>query len=180
MIVYPTETLYGIGALVSNDKAVERIFEIKGRNKSMSLPVLVRDFEMLEDYAEFPVKYKEMLQEKMPGPFMAVLKLKRDLNPIITGGKDTIGVRISSNFFVKLLMEKLDEPLISTSANPSGTPNIYEISELIDVFENKVDLVIDSGSISASKGSTIVDFTVEPPKILREGDINKAEITRYF
>ncbi|NIP39559.1 MAG: threonylcarbamoyl-AMP synthase [Candidatus Dadabacteria bacterium] len=180
VIVYPTDTLYGLGALVSKEKSVQRIFEIKGRNKNMSLPVLARDFEMLEDYALVPVKYEEMLQKFMPGAFMAILKLKKDLNPIITGGKDTIGIRISSNSFVKMLMEKLDVPLISTSANLSGMGNIYKVSELIDVFSNKVDLVIDSGSISPSKGSTIVDLTSEPPKILREGDISKAELSHYL
>ena len=77
-------------------------------------------------------------------------------------------------------MEKLDTPLISTSANLSGMGNIYEVSELIRVFGNKVDLVIDSGSISASRGSTVVDFTITPPKILREGDIGKAQLSKYL
>nr|NIT13520.1 threonylcarbamoyl-AMP synthase [Candidatus Dadabacteria bacterium] len=148
VIVYPTDTLYGLGALVSQDDAVQRIFEIKGRNPDMSLPVLVKDFIMLEDYAHIPVKYAEMVRENMPGAFMAILRLKRELNPIITGGKDTIGIRISSNFFVTSLMKKLDEPLVSTSANPSGRGNIYDITELIRVFGDKVDLIIDSGSIS--------------------------------
>ncbi|NIS08072.1 MAG: threonylcarbamoyl-AMP synthase [Candidatus Dadabacteria bacterium] len=180
VIVYPTDTLYGLGALVSIEQAVQRIFEIKGRKPEMSLPVLAKDFEMLEHYAEVPIKYAEMVRKNMPGPFMAILKLKQYLNPIITGGRDTIGIRISNNNFVIQLMENLDEPLISTSANLSGTGNIYDISELIDVFGNMVDLVIDSGSISASKGSTIVDFTVTPPEVLREGDLEKARLAKYL
>ncbi len=115
----------------------------------------------------------------MPGPFMAILNLKTEINRLITGGKDKIGIRISNNNFVTYLMEKLDVPLISTSANISGTDNIYDINALISLFENKVDLIIDSGSISPSKGSTIVDFTVEPPQILREGDLSKAKIREY-
>lgn len=180
VLVYPTETLYGLGALVSSTEAVERIFHIKGRDSNMSLPILVRDFKMLEEYASMPAKYKEILQKLMPGPFMAILKLNSDLNPLITGGKDTIGIRISSNNFVTLLMEELNVPLISTSANLSGTANIYDIDSLISVFGDKVDLVVDSGSISPSKGSTIVDFTIDPPRILREGDLSKAEIEQYF
>ncbi len=170
VIIYPTETLYGLGALISSSQAAERIFQIKGRNHDMSLPILVRDFEMLEDYASVPVNYAEIVRKNMPGPFMAILNLKKDTNKLITGGKDKIGIRISSNKFVKLLMEQVDVPLISTSANISGTDNIYDINALISLFENKVDLIIDSGSISPSKGSTIVDFTVEPPQIVREGD----------
>jgi len=170
VIIYPTETLYGLGALISSSQAAERIFQIKGRNHDMSLPILVRDFEMLEDYASLPVNYAEIVRKNMPGPFMAILNLKKDTNKLITGGKDKIGIRISSNKFVKLLMEQVDVPLISTSANISGTDNIYDINALISLFENKVDLIIDSGSISPSKGSTIVDFTVEPPQIVREGD----------
>ena len=179
VIIYPTETLYGLGALISSSQAAERIFQIKGRNHDMSLPILVRDFEMLEDYASVPVNYAEIVRKNMPGPFMAILNLKKDTNKLITGGKDKIGIRISSNKFVKLLMEQVDVPLISTSANISGTDNIYDINALISLFENKVDLIIDSGSISPSKGSTIVDFTVEPPQILREGDLSKAKIREY-
>ena len=170
VIIYPTETLYGLGALISSSQAAERIFQIKGRNHDISLPILVRDFEMLEDYASVPVNYAEIVRKNMPGPFMAILNLKKDTNQIITGGKAQIGIQISSNKFVKLLMEQVDVPLISTSANISGTDNIYDINALISLFENKVDLIIDSGSISPSKGSTIVDFTVEPPQIVREGD----------
>ncbi|HSG32085.1 MAG TPA: L-threonylcarbamoyladenylate synthase [Thermodesulfobacteriota bacterium] len=180
VIVYPTDTLYGLGALVSKEQAVQRIFEIKGRKPEMSLPVLAKDFKMLQDYAQVPEKYKEMLQKYMPGPFMAILKLKQYLNPIITGGRDTIGIRISNNNFVIQLMENLDEPLISTSANLSGTGNMYDISQIISVFGNMVDLVIDSGSISASKGSTIVDFTLTPPEVLREGDLEKARLAKYL
>jgi len=179
VIIYPTETLYGLGALISSSQAAERIFQIKGRNHDMSLPILVRDFEMLEDYASVPVNYAEMVRKNMPGPFMAILNLKTEINRLITGGKDKIGIRISNNNFVTYLMEKLDVPLISTSANISGTDNIYDINALISLFENKVDLIIDSGSISPSKGSTIVDFTVEPPQILREGDLSKAKIREY-
>ena len=170
VIIYPTETLYGLGALISSSQAAERIFQIKGRNHDISLPILVRDFEMLDDYASVPVNYAEMVRKNMPGPFMAILNLKTEINRLITGGKDKIGIRISNNNFVTYLMEKLDVPLISTSANISGTDNIYDINALISLFENKVDLIIDSGSISPSKGSTIVDFTVEPPQIVREGD----------
>jgi len=180
VIIYPTETLYGLGALVSKSQAAERIFQIKGRNHSMSLPILVKDFVMLEKYASVPVMYKEMLQDLMPGPFMAILNLKTGINKLITGGKDKIGIRISNNTFVTYLMEKLDVPLISTSANTSGTENVFDIDDLISLFENKVDLIIDSGNISPSKGSTIVDFTVNPPQIVREGDLSEAKIREYF
>ena len=180
VIIYPTETLYGLGALVSKSQAAERIFQIKGRNHSMSLPILVKDFVMLEKYASVPVMYKEMLQDLMPGTFMDILNLKTGINKLITGGKDKIGIRISNNTFVTYLMEKLDVPLISTSANISGTENVFDIDDLISLFENKVDLIIDSGNISPSKGSTIVDFTVNPPQIVREGDLSKAKIREYF
>ena len=180
VIIYPTETLYGLGALITSSEAIHRIFQIKGRSENMSLPILVKDFEMLEEYATVPVKYLEMLQKNMPGPFMAILNLKTEINELITSGKDKIGIRISSNIFVTLLMEKLDVPLISTSANISGSDNVYDIDALISLFGNKVDLIIDSGSISPSKGSTIVDFTVQPPQILREGDLSKDKIKEYF
>lgn len=180
VIVYPTDTLYGLGALVSKSSAVEKIFDIKGRDKTMSLPVLARDFEMLFEYAEVPERYKEIIMGNMPGAFMAVLKLKKELNPIISAGMDTIGIRIAGNEFAKNLMQMLDEPLISTSANPSGSPNIYDMSELIRVFEDKVALIVDSGSISPSKGSTIVDFTACPPAILRRGDMEEHKIQKIL
>lgn len=180
VIVYPTETLYGIGALVTSGGAVERIFDIKGRPKAMPIPVLVRDLEMVKAIAE-PTPAAERLAERFwPGALTIILKVSGELDPIITAGTGNVAVRISAHPFVKALFEYIDIPLTSTSANPSGAGNILESDYIYDAFRDKVELIIDSGTIPPSKGSTIVDLTTASPRIVREGDLSSRELEEYL
>jgi L-threonylcarbamoyladenylate synthase len=180
VIVYPTETLYGIGVLVTSAAAVERIFDIKGRPKAMPIPVLVRDLEMAKSIAE-PTPAAERLAERFwPGALTIILKVSGELDPIITAGTGNVAVRVSSHPFVKALFECIDIPLTSTSANPSGAGNILESDYIYDAFRDRVELIIDSGNIPASKGSTIVDLTAASPRIVREGDLSSRELEEYL
>ena len=180
VIVYPTETLYGIGALVSCAAAVERIFDIKGRPKAMPIPVLVRDFEMLGSIAA-PTSLAERLAGRFwPGALTIILKAAGELDPIITAGTGNVAVRISAHPFVRALFEYIDIPLTSTSANPSGAGNILKSSYIYDTFRDKVELIIDSGNIPASKGSTIVDLAAGSPRIVREGDLSSRKLKEYL
>lgn len=175
VIVYPTETLYGIGALAANTEAVKRVFDIKGRQSSKPIPILVKDLGMMEEYAEVEGAALGLIAEFMPGPLTLVLRDKGRLPKEITAGTGKIAVRISSSEFVKNLFSDLDEPITSTSANLSGAPNIFTIKELAEAFSDKVDLIMDSGNLSQSGssalGSTLLDMTQSPPEFLREGDI---------
>ena len=98
----------------------------------------------------------------------------------LSAGSGKIGVRISPNKFIKKLFEHIDEPLVSTSANISGEENLRSIKEITEMFSDKVDLIIDSGNLPDSKGSTVLDLTAAPPEILREGDVGAGEIRKII
>lgn len=180
VIVYPTETLYGIGALVTSDAALERIFDIKGRPRDMPIPVLVRDFEMLRSIAETTPASERLAGKFWPGALTIILKVSGEMNPVITSGTGKVAARISAHPFVNSLFEYIDVPLTSTSANLSGAGNILKSSYIYETFHGKVELIIDSGNIPASKGSTIVDLAAGSPRIVREGDLSSRELEEYL
>ena len=179
VIVYPTETLYGLGALASNNEAVERIFNIKGRPYGKPIPLLVKDKEMLLKIAEDNRLVDPLSEHFWPGRLTLILKQTSTLPELITAGTGKIAIRISSYPFLQNLFDIIDEPLTSTSANLSGDHNLLDYGELFETFNSKVDLIIDSGNIPASRGSTIIDLTLDPPQIVREGDI-KTDILKEF
>ncbi|HVY54564.1 MAG TPA: L-threonylcarbamoyladenylate synthase [Thermodesulfobacteriota bacterium] len=180
VIVYPTETLYGIGALASNGTSVERVFEIKGRPHASPIPVLGRDLGMLEEVAEFNAAARLLAENFWPGALTLVLKDKGKLPELITAGTGKTAVRVSAHPFVARLFKELDGPLTSTSANPSGGGNLLEFSHIYREFNGRVELIIDSGNIPPSKGSTVVDVTTTPPEILREGDLSISKLKEFF
>lgn len=180
VIVYPTETLYGIGALASNNDTVERIFEIKGRPHGKPIPLLIKNLEMLSKIAEGSDLASEMSEEYWPGALTIILKQKAMLPDLITCGTGKIALRISAHQFLHALFDLIEEPLTSTSANISNGPNLSDPQELFETFNGKVDLIVDSGKIPESRGSTIVDLTLDPPQVLREGDINSAILKEFI
>ncbi len=115
-----------------------------------------------------------------PGALTIILKVSEELNPIITSGTGKVAVRISAHPFVSRLFEYIDVPLTSTSANLSGAGNILKSSYIYETFRDKVELIIDSGNIPASKGSTIVDLAAGSPRIVREGDLSSRKLKEYL
>lgn len=180
VIVYPTETLYGIGALATNGAAVERIFEVKGRPHGKPIPVLVKNIDMLSQIAKSSQLANSLSEQYWPGKLTMILEQTAELPELITCGSGKIALRISSNAFVNALFELVREPLTSTSANISDGPNISDPQELFETFAGKVDLIVDSGKIPASKGSTIIDLTLDPPQILRDGDVDSKTLKEFI
>ncbi len=180
VIVYPTETLYGLGAIASMNDSVERLFDIKGRPHGKPIPVLIRDSAMLAEIAEVTELTSSLADRFWPGALTLILKQKAKLPEPITCGTAKIALRISAHTFLQNLFDLIDEPLTSTSANISGDTNISDSEELFETFNGKVDLIVDSGKIPESRGSTIVDLTLDPPQVLREGDINSAILKEFI
>lgn len=176
VVIYPTETLYGIGALATDEAAVKRVFGAKGRPAGNPVPVLVRDLEMLSAIAELNEAALTLAARFWPGPLTMVLKEKGALPAAVTAESGKVAVRISGHPFVRSLFKYLSQPITSTSANPSGAGNIFDPQYIYKTFSGAVELVIDSGNIPPSKGSTIVDLTVTPHVIVREGDIAVGDI----
>lgn len=180
VIIYPTETLYGIGALVFFEDAVRRIYEVKGRPSGNPIPILVRDTDMLERVSEINEFALSLAKKFWPGALTLITRDIGRLPKLITAGTGKVAVRVSSGKFVTHLFKFIDSPLCSTSANISGGDNLLSFDYIRSTFEDKVDLIVDSGNIPPSKGSTIIDTTVRPPRLLREGDITAMELKEFL
>ncbi len=180
IIIYPTETLYGLGAPAVNEDSLEKVFNIKGRLQGKPIPILVRDNEMLSEFAVVTDEAVRLIEKFLPGPLTLVLEQKRKLPYLISAGTGKIAIRISGYRFVARLFNFLSEPLTSTSANISGQENIFSFNEIYETFNSKVELIVDSGNLPRSKGSTVIDLTVKPAEIIREGDISGAILKEFI
>ncbi|MCI0453519.1 MAG: threonylcarbamoyl-AMP synthase, partial [Candidatus Dadabacteria bacterium] len=180
IIIYPTETLYGLGALAVYEDSVAKVFNIKGRLQGKPIPILVRDKEMLSEFAVVTDEAVRLIEKFLPGPLTLVLEQKRKLPYLISAGTGKIAIRISSHRFVKRLFDFLSDPITSTSANISGQENIFSFNEIYETFNSKVELIVDSGTLPRSKGSTVIDLTAKPAEIIREGDISGAILKEFI
>ena len=135
---------------------------------------------MLEKYFVVPEVVHKNINKFIEEPITIIFHQDTELPEELSAGLKKIGVRISTNEFVKELFSFIDIPLVSTSANISGEENTYSSKEIIDLFNNKVDLIIDSGNLPHSNGSSIIDITTTPPKLLREGDIKKIDLEEFL
>lgn len=170
VIAFPTETFYGLGADANNEAAVEKIFRIKGRNFRSPLPVIIADPRELSPLVEeIPAVATILMQAFWPGPLTLIFRAKPSVSSRVTGGTGKIGIRISSHPIAKLLATGLAGPLTATSANLSGGPECSSAGAVIRTFGDLPDAVIDGGPTQGTVGSTILDITVSPPQILREG-----------
>lgn len=179
VVVYPTETLYGIGCLAFDEKACARIAEIKRRSQSKGLIVLVKDEEMLEEHFRVPDGMRERYRRRQK-PVTLILEPKSPFPKEVSGGRNTVAVRISSSPFVKKLFEVVKQPVTSTSANISGRGGAISFAEVVEDFAGTVDVIVNSGDLASSKGSAIVNPTTDPPEIVRMGDFSEDEMEEFL
>ena len=180
IIVYPTDTLYGLGIDPANSAAVQKLYALKERLKSNPVSLMVESIDRIEEISGFlPEKNLLRISKLFPGKFTILLE-----NSIQPGNElyenlcdqEKIGWRIPDNKFCNMLSVVYGKPISTTSANLSGKGNVTNISEVLAHFGNKLDLVIDSGPISNTSGSTIIDFTKNPLMIVREGEVEKSKV----
>jgi len=173
VVAFPTETFYGLGADAQNETAVEQIFRIKGRNFRNPLSVIVADNrEVIPLVEEIPEAAKTLMQTFWPGPLTLVFRASSAVLPRLTADTGKIGIRVSSHLLAGLLALGLGGPLTATSANLSGEPECSSTDAVIRALGNLPDAVVDGGKTPGGKGSSVVDVTVFPPRILREGAIS--------
>lgn len=173
IIVYPTETVYGIGGNALCQVVVDKVYQIKDREEGKPLIILVKDLTMAESLAEIS-RYKSILEKYWPGALTGVFTAKVGLPKGVVSEANTIAMRVSPHPFVKELFTKIDFPLISTSANKSGLSSCLSIKEVKNSLRdtsNLVDEYVDYGILPPSESSTLVDFTRESPSILRQGTV---------
>lgn len=170
IIIYPTDTIYGLGCDIFQPKAIEKVCRIKGIDtKKANLSFICRDLSHLSDYTRsIGTPLYRLLKTHLPGPFTFILPASRQVPKILKSKKDTIGLRIPDNKICMALMEELGHPLLSTSL-PGEMVEEYTDPELIhDIFGSRVDFVIDGGPGSIIP-STVVDCTTDDYQVIRKG-----------
>lgn len=175
LVVYPTETVYGLGCDPLNVQAVKRILTVKGdRNKP--LPVLAASLEYAERIATLSQNGRRLAAKFWPGPLTMVFPKKPALPDIVTFGLDSMGVRIPANEVALSLIDLSGGLLVGSSANISGEEPAQNVQELSEKLMDKVDVILDGGATVQGKPSTVVDLTSDKPRILREGPVSLKEI----
>ena len=177
LVIFPTETVYGIGANALDDNAVDSIFIAKGRANDNPLIVHIADFEMLNDLVDdiSPLEQK-LLESFMPGPFTLILKKKDIIPKNVSANLDTVGIRMPQNKIAHDLIKESGVPIAAPSANISSRPSGTKISDIKDEFDEKVDFIIDGGETSVGLESTVVKVVDDIPTILRPGKITPEDI----
>jgi L-threonylcarbamoyladenylate synthase len=172
VVAFPTETFYGLGADARNETAVERIFRIKGRDFHNPIALIVaEEKDVIPLVEEIPAAAILLMQTFWPGPLTLIFRAAPPVSSRLTGGTGKIGIRVSSHPVARFLAAGLAGPLTATSANPSGGPECSSADAVIRALGDLPDAVIDGGTTPGGAGSTILDVTFFPPRILREGVI---------
>jgi len=175
IIVYPTDTLYALGAYVYHEEAVKKIFEVKQRPFTEALPVAVASLEEMEKIAEVTEVTRTVVQHFLPGALTVVVNRKPGVLDVLSGGRDTIAVRIPKSLVALELLTQVG-PLTVTSANIHSEQPAYDIAGIQQHLPtDKIAAFLDVGRLEG-KPSTIVDLTGEKPQILRKGVISEKEI----
>jgi L-threonylcarbamoyladenylate synthase len=179
IIAYPTETFYGLGADATNEKAIEKIFAVKGRNfKNPVLLIIGQANDIYPLVQDVPQTAQKLMAAFWPGALTIVFLAANNVSPLLTAGSGKIGLRVSSHPVAREIVQKLKRPLTATSANLSGAPECAKASEVAEQIGNIIDAIVDLGDTPGTKGSTIIDVTCDPPVILREGAISRKTIDK--
>ena len=177
LVIFPTETVYGIGADATNAKAVDSIFTAKGRANDNPIIVHLGSKEDIEKYAHIRNNIeKKLIDAFMPGPFTIILKKRDNIPNNVSANLDTIGIRIPSNSIANTILKTSGIPVAAPSANISGKPSGTNIEDIKEEFQDKVAYIIDGGNTDIGLESTVVKVNDNIPTILRPGFITKDDI----
>lgn len=181
VIAYPTETIYGLGADATNEQAIRRLFEIKGRDFANPISVIIGNPRDIYQLVRAVTDTAQKLMDAFwPGPLTIVFKSADGVLPLITANTGKIGIRLTSHEVARQIAAKTGKPLTATSANLSGAPECANASDVAAQLGDKIDAIIDLGNTSGTIGSTIIDVTCKPLAILREGAISRKTIEKYL
>lgn len=179
LVIFPTETVYGIGANALNDNACKNIFKAKGRAGDNPLIVHVNNVDMIKQLVEEPNEIeKTLINTFYPGPFTLILKAKNIIPKSVTAGLETVGIRMPSNKIANKLIEFAGVPIAAPSANVSGRPSGTKIEDILKEFDGKVSTIIDDGMVDIGLESTVVRVIDNKVRILRPGKITKEDIEK--
>ncbi len=181
IVVYPTDTLYGIGCIVTNDEALANLYDLKGRAVHMPLPVMIA---RPDDLAGLAVNVSreawKLMQAFWPGALTVVLQARKEVSKLLLGGGESIGIRMPNSELCRRMVIQAGNPVVTTSANRSGEPPVDTIRALPDSILRRIDLAIDGGEIPGGTPSSVIDFTGGKCALLREGALSLAALKRVL
>jgi L-threonylcarbamoyladenylate synthase len=181
VIVFPTETFYGLGADATNAAAVEQVVSLKGRSLESPIAVIVAGSEMLEQIAtEVSPLALKLIERFWPGPLTLILPAKKDLPAPLINRDGGIGVRVSGHPLATRLARELGRPITATSANPTGKGPARSVAEALGYFSGRVEIFLDGGRLRGKIGSTVAEIVHGRLKIVREGAIPSEELQRIL
>jgi tRNA threonylcarbamoyl adenosine modification protein (Sua5/YciO/YrdC/YwlC family) len=189
IIVYPTDTLYGLGCDAMNEKAVEKVRLIKKRGKRKPFSVIVKDIESIKKIAFVDKNKEKIIKALLPGAFTLILSGPRNISPSVTAGKNSIGVRIPNHPVTRSISQNFENPIITTSVNFSGQEPVNDPFKIVEIFRGTdiaPDLILDGEKIKNPKPSVAIDISRNHPQITRSGMMDIArtkellEILREF
>lgn len=183
VVALPTDTIYGLAASVRDARAVARVYELKGREFSKPLPIVVRDLEQAAEMAaRLPPGFAELTAAFWPGPLTLIVPAAAILPPQLTANSGAVAMRQPGLPFLLRLLEACAYPLTATSANRSGEPECRTAAEVAAQFQGTagLDLIVDGGESPRAQPSTIVDLTGARPALIREGAIERSRLAPYL
>ncbi len=177
LVAYPTETFYGLGADISSPESLEKVFLVKGRDRSKPLMVCVDHPHSLDRLVKYVPKEASLLIDRFwPGPLTLLLPARSGYNPALTGGRDRIGVRVPGHPVARELVAMVGNPITATSANRSDMPGLVHWEQVIEELGGDVDLVLAWSETLPGVGSTIIDLCENEPLLIRMGIVSPEEI----
>lgn len=178
VIIYPTDTVYGLGCDAMNVGAIDKIFRIKKRNNKKPLSVMVRNIEELKKHVFLDERAKKIIENILPGPFTVILPGVKKLPPEITGSSSNIGVRIPDHPVTRKISEDFENPIVSTSVNFADEEPMNDPFKIVDLFKEEKyqpDLILDFGKLKNAKPSTVINLIRRSPQISRSGMMSVQE-----
>ncbi|ASI13731.1 threonyl-carbamoyl adenylate synthase SUA5 [Candidatus Mancarchaeum acidiphilum] len=179
-VVFPTETVYGLGANAYDPEACLKIFKAKNRPADNPLIVTVSNFDMVNEVAYIDADLLKIMKKVWPGPLTLLLKKKDSIPSIVASGMDTVCVRFPDNQIALSLIEKSGVPIAAPSANLSTKPSIVDSNDAIEDLKDRVDAIIDAGRVRYGVESTILDATKKPYELLRPGAFSVEDLNKLF
>lgn len=181
LVIFPTETVYGLAADALSDRAIRRVWEVKARPPDKPLPVQVANVDGLRLlWREVPDDLLPLINAFMPGALTLVYWRSALVPDVVTAGADTVGVRIPDHPVALALLRAFARPIVAPSANLSGDPPPRRVEEIPSLLLERVDLVIDAGDTGGGVPSTVLDVTVRAARLLRAGAVATHELRKYI
>ncbi len=177
VIIFPTDTVYGIGTSIYNEKGINEIYKIKNRDLSKPLAILCADIDQIDEIAYLNDKARKLIKAFLPGPLTIILRTKEKVKDSFKF--NTIGVRIPNHQLALSILRK-NGPMATTSVNDSGEKAMNDYKEIYDKYHNLVDEIYKSDEASSNLASTVLDITSDEVKILRQGAILKEDIEKVI